>query len=436
MNPRPFYTRREFLRGSLLGGALSWTVPGFVQATLSQLQADAAERAAAATGKQAPILVLLQLAGGNDGLNTVVPIANDFYYKARPSLAIAKDATLKLNDQLGLHPALARLKQVYDDGHLAIVQGVGYPNPNRSHFRSTEIWQTAVDADRVEKHGWVGRFFDNQCAGADATAGVAISSEEPLAFAAKSPKGVAFQNPEMYRVLGQDAQDGHADEMMFQQMNGGEEAGGGSIGSLSGRRRSGENPLDFLERVALDAQVSSDQILAIARKAPVRASFPLTRLGRELELVARLIAGGMSTRIYYVSHGGFDTHNNQAANHERLLRELADAVAAFLADMKAQGNLERVQLMTFSEFGRRVAENGSRGTDHGTAAPLFIAGGRVKAGVYGQAPDLNPAKLDKGDLRFTTDFRSIYATVLEQHLGAPSAPILGRSFPTLPLARA
>ncbi len=428
-----FYTRREFLRGSVLGGALSWTIPGFVQSTLVSLQAAAAERAGAPTGKQDPILVLLQLAGGNDGLNTVVPVGNDSYYKARPTLAIAKNTALKINDELGLHPALAPLKQLYDGGNLAIVQGVGYPNPNRSHFRSTEIWQTACDADRVEKYGWVGRFFDHQCAGADATAGIAISSEEPQSFAAEKPKGVAFQSPELYRVLGQDARDGTADEMMFQQMNGGDEAGGGSIGSLAGKRRTGEAPLDFLERVALDAQISSDRILAIARQAPARSSFPLTKLGRDLELVSRLIAGGMATRVYYVSHGGFDTHNGQAGNHDRLLRELAEAMAAFVSDLKAQGSLGRVLVMTFSEFGRRVAENGSKGTDHGTAAPLFMAGGRVKPGLHGALPALDPAKLDKGDLRFTTDFRSVYASVLEQHLRAPSAAILKGTFPPLAL---
>ena len=434
MRTSPFYTRREFLRGSVLGGALSWTVPGFVQATLSSLQAAAAERANAPTGKADPILGVLQLAGGNDGLNTVVPTGNDFYYKARPTLAIGRSAALRLDDHTGLHPALAPLKQLYDDGLLAVVQGVGYPNPNRSHFRSTEIWQTACDAGRVEKLGWIGRYFDHQCAGDDATAGIAISSEEPQSFTAAKPKGVAFQTPETYRVLGQDAADGTADEALFHQMNGGDGSEGGSIGSLAGARRTGESPLDFLERVALDAQVSSDRILQIARKTAVRPAFPANKLGRDLELVARLIAGGMATRVYYVSHGGFDTHNNQASNHERLLRELGEAVAAFVRDLKAQGSLGRVQLMTFSEFGRRVAENGSKGTDHGTAAPLFIAGGRVKPGLHGTAPDLDPAKLDKGDLRFTTDFRSVYATVLERHLGAAPAEILGRAFPLLPFA--
>jgi uncharacterized protein (DUF1501 family) len=431
------HTRREFLRTTLMGGALTWTVPAFIQATMRSLYADQIGAATQrTTGKDGPILVVLQLAGGNDGLNTVIPTSNDFYYKARPTLAVAREAALRLTDDFGLHPALAGLKQLFDDGHLAVVHGVGYPNPNRSHFRSTEIWQTASDADRTERYGWIGRYFDNQCAGMDTTAGISVGDQEPEAFVSKLPRSVSFQDPQSYRILGDPASHSAEDEF-FRQMNGRDETGseGASIASLAGaaRRPSVDTPIDFLERTALDAQLSSERILAITRKARSAGAYQGGRLARQLQLVAQLIAGGMPTRVYYTSQGGFDTHVNQAGNHERLLKELGDALQAFIGDLAEQGNLDRVAVMTFSEFGRRVGENASRGTDHGAAAPLFIAGGKVRAGVHGKAPDLNPKNLDHGDLRHTVDFRSVYATLLERHLRAPSAPILGRAFTVLNL---
>ena len=434
MPETPFRSRREFLRTTLLGGAVSWTVPSFLYATIDRLTVQAADAAVAATtGKDGTILVVLQLAGGNDGLNTVIPLDNDFYHRARPRLAIPLDRALRLKDGIGLHPALGNLKALFDDGRLSIIQGVGYPNPNRSHFRSMEIWQTASDANRAESFGWLGRFFDNQCAGLDASAGVCIGSEAPQAFSARRPKGITFSNPRQFRRLTELM--GEDDEALFRQMNNlSDDAIGASIGALSGghNQRREERPIDFLERTALDAQVSSDRIRTLSQTA-VRTAFPGTRLGRDMELVARLIGGGMPTRVYYVSHGGFDTHTNQTGTHERLLREFADATKAFLDEMMAQGNEQRVVLLGFSEFGRRVSENASNGTDHGAAAPVFVAGGRLSAGLHGTYPSLNPKDLDQGDLRHSVDFRSVYATLLERHLNAPSQPILGRSFPLLKL---
>ncbi|HMP76132.1 MAG TPA: DUF1501 domain-containing protein [Kiritimatiellia bacterium] len=428
-----FRSRREFLRTTLLGGAVSWTVPGFLHATISSLTAHAADAALpVANGKDGTILVVLQLAGGNDGLNTVIPVENDFYYEARPHLAIAKDAALRLADGVGLHPSLPGLKSLYDDGLLSIVQGVGYPNPNRSHFRSMEIWQTASDANRAELYGWIGRFFDNQCAGLDASAGVAFGNEAPQSFTAQHPKGVTFASPRQFRRLpgGMNEQD----EELFQRMNNmSDGAAGGSIDSLAGghnNRHREERPIDFLERTALDAQVSSDRIRKLSNTA-TKTTFPGSKVGRDMELIAKLIGGGMPTRVYYVSHGGFDTHANQLGSHERLLREFGDAMKAFMDEMKAQGNHQRVAVLGFSEFGRRVAENASNGTDHGAAAPVFIAGGRFPAGLHGAMPSLEPGQLDRGDLRHAIDFRSVYATLLEGHLAAPSAPILGRAFPLI-----
>jgi len=432
-------TRREFLRSTVLTSALSWTVPGFLANTFASLQAQAADSATQiATGRDSTILVILQMAGGNDGLNTVVPFANDYYVKSRPRLALKGDQVLKLNDSLGLHPALTGFKELYDAGCMSIVQGVGYPNPNRSHFRSTEIWQTAADADRFEKYGWLGRYFDNACSGCDPTVAIHIGRQMPQAFTAKTPKGVSLENPQSYRFISSERGGGGEDmmEQSFREMNEADDAGnsGGSITAISGPGMEMRgSALDFLERTALDAQISSDTIRAVSARTQNRVTYPASQLSNSLRLVARLIGGGMPTRIYYVSQGGYDTHTNQPGTQERLLRDLGGAVQAFMNDMKAQGNLGRVLLMTFSEFGRRVAENANNGTDHGAAAPLFVFGGKVKPGLAGTHPSLAPEDLVNGDLKHTVDFRSVYAAVLEGWLKTPSEPVLGRRFEPLGL---
>jgi len=381
------------------------------------------------TGKDSPILVVLQLAGGNDGLNTLVPFSDDAYHRARPTLGIRNP--LKITDDLGLHPRLTGLRGLYDEGHLAIVQGVGYPNPNRSHFRSTEIWQTASDANKTESHGWIGRFFDSCCKGEDPCVGVSIGSQTPQAFAAEDPKGISFAQPEQFRFASEKASDPAAAEEFFRSMNeqSSESNDGGSIGMLQGPSGTHGDTMDFLRRTALDAQMSSDKVLEITRKSKAPVPYPSNNLAGSLNLVARLIGGGLPTRVYYVGQGGYDTHSNQLGSHERLMGELDSALAAFVADLKAQGNFNRVVLMTFSEFGRRVAENGSGGTDHGAAAPLFVTGGAVKAGFYGKTPSLT--QLSNGDVIHNVDFRSVYATVLQNWLKVPVAPILNRPFQTL-----
>ena len=433
-------TRREFLRTTVLGGAFSWTVPAFLARTFAELEVHAANDTQVDTGKDSPILVILQMAGGNDGLNTVIPYANDHYFRARARLGLQPDAVLKLNDELGLHPSLKGFRELFDAGNLAIVQGVGYPNPNRSHFGSTVIWQTASDANKFEKHGWVGRYFDNSCPGEDPTVGVVISRQMPLAFAATNPKGVCLDNPENYRFGSGDTGDVLIDpgEESLRELNRPEMAGesadansGASVGAVSGTMRPHGSVLDYVERTALDAQVSSEKIREITRKVSNQASYPGGQVANSLRLVARMIGGGMPTRIYYVSQGGYDTHTNQVPTQARLLQELGDSVKAFIEDLKAQGNFDRVMLMTFSEFGRRVAENANTGTDHGAAAPMFIAGSKVKAGLLGKHPGLAPDDLLNGDLKYTVDFRSVYAAVLEEWLKTSSRPILGRKFELL-----
>jgi uncharacterized protein (DUF1501 family) len=434
-------TRREFLRRTVLTSALSWTVPTFLANTFSALQADAMDRSTQiTTGKDSTILVVLQMAGGNDGINTVIPHGSDHYYKARPRIGIKGDQVLKINDQIGLNPGLKSFKELYDQGNLSIVQGVGYPNPNRSHFRSTEIWQTASDSEKFEKYGWIGRYFDNACAGSDPTVGVNIGRQMPQSFTAKNPKGVSVDNPQNYRFINSETgKEGQMMDQSFRELSeqSPEMNSGGSIAAISGpaqlqAQRRG-SVMDFLERTAMDAQVSSDEIRAISARTDNKAVYPGSQLGNSLKLVAKLIGGGLPTRIFYVSQGGYDTHTNQVGNHQRLLQDLGDSVKAFTDDMKAQGNMPRVMLMTFSEFGRRVSDNANAGTDHGAAAPMFVIGERMKAGLLGQYPSLAPADLYEGDIKYTVDFRSVYASVLENWLKTRSEPILGRRFQPLPL---
>ena len=439
-------TRREFLRTTVLGSALSWTVPAFLANTLTALQSAAADSATQiVTGKDATILVVLQMAGGNDGLNTVVPYANDFYHAARPKIGLAAKSVLSLNGEIGFNSALAGFKNLYDAGNLAVVQGVGYPNPNRSHFRSTEIWQTASASDRIEKYGWVGRYFDNACAGADPTVGVTIGSQLPQAFFAKKPKGICLNNPQNYRFMSNGRpKPGETDmtEESYKKLNDLEMSSslpddnnsGGSIGSLAaGMPMQGGSAVDFISRTALDAQMSSDKVRDIAAKVQNQATYPGSQLGNSLKLVAKLIGGGLPTRVYYVSQGGYDTHTNQVNSQARLLQDLGDATKAFVDDMKAQGNLPRVLVMTFSEFGRRVSENANGGTDHGAAAPMFIVGDKVKAGLLGKYPSLAPEDLYQGDIKYNVDFRNVYASVLENWLKTKSAPVLGKQFEPLPV---
>ena len=430
-------TRRSFLRTTMFGAATSWTVPVFVQNTFSTLHAAAADSATqAVTGKDAPILVLVQLGGGNDGLNTVIPYTDDSYHKARRTLAYKAADVLKLNDSTGLHPSLPFFEESFKDGGLSIIQGVGYPNPNRSHFRSTEIWTRATDANKVGTTGWVGRYFDNACAGEDPTVGIALVDRQPDAFVASKRPGIALKAPELYRWM-QGRSDADEAGEVFRELNSPDAemgSAGGSIDMVAGGNGgptlgSAQDALSFLERTGLDAQLSSDKVRELLRKSKVRAGYPGEALGQSLQLVARMIEGGLPTRVYYVSHGGFDTHTGQANAHAQRLKQLNDALAAFMKDLEAQGARDRVMVMTFSEFGRRVQENANGGTDHGAAAPLFVFGPKVKAGIIGAQPSLTD--LDNGDLKFHTDFRSVYATVLENWLKTDSKPVLGREFKNL-----
>ncbi len=434
-------TRRDFLRSTVLGASAAWTVPMFVERTFGELHQAARDLAVQpVTGKDDTILIVLQLAGGNDGLNTLVPYSDDAYHQARPRIGKKENEILKLNDHLGLNRAMPYLDSLFKEGDLGIVQGVGYPNPNRSHFVSTSIWETA-DTSNHSSTGWLGRYFDNACPGADPTVGISFNKTQPESFGALKNPGVCLNSPELYRWIHSGGNKDQA-EQFFADLNkpdtevdheDDEPNNGGSIAMPAGGKIggiTGEGNLAFLERVALDARVSSKKILEMAAKHRTNVPYDGSPLARNLNLVSRMIAGGMPTRVYYVSHGGFDTHNQQVNSHDRLLGQLDSALKSFFTDLKQQGNDKRVVVMTFSEFGRRVSENASAGTDHGKASCLFLAGPGIKGGLYGRQPSLTD--LSEGDIQHNVDFRSVYGTVLADWLKAPQMkPILGGNYPKM-----
>lgn len=402
-------TRRQVLERGLgligVGGAL----PGFlVRTALAGAAAQSNER----------IFVVLQLEGGHDGLSAVVPYADDNYAKARRTTRIAADQVIRLDEYLGLHPALGGLKQLHDQSELAIVQGVGYPNPNRSHFRSMDIWHSADNMGPSPQHGWLGRFADQAFPGvSDPTLAVMVGGEQaPLALRGKDHGALCLRRPEGLKWT----RDRRLAES-YQKMN--KLADGSSSSSL-----------DFVARTALDTDEAAETVLAIAGRSR-GASYPSTPLAESLQMVANLIAGGMKTRVYYVVQRGFDTHSGQRQRHDRLMSELGGAVAAFQRDLAQQQNSQRVLTLAFSEFGRRVAENASGGTDHGAAGPVFLFGPSVLPGIIGKHPSLAASDLDRGDLAHAIDFRSIYAAVLERWLNVPHGAVLGDAFTPLDCIR-
>ena len=418
-------TRRVFLQRGLTLLAAAPTVPAFLDQTVmamaNPLDTPLTQQA---SGKDGKILVVVQLGGGNDGLNTVVPFADDVYHRVRPGIRHDPKTLHKINDTTALHPNLRPLMDLYERGSMAVVQAVGYPNPNRSHFRAMDIWHSAQPEREQPASGWLGRYFDNTCAGAqpDPNAGVNLGDTLPLAIQGERVTPLSFERPESYRYRG-------IEQRRFEALN--------RIGVKGKGAKPASGPssqLDFLHRTAMDAQISSDEIVRVTQDHRPSADYPRGELGDGLRLVAGMIRGGLPTRVYYVHLGGFDTHANERGRHDRLMQTLADSVGAFWADLKAQKNDERVLMMTFSEFGRRVAQNASGGTDHGAAAPMFLFGPRVKGGLYGNNPSLTD--LDNGDVKHQVDFRSVYATVLQGWLDTPSKPVLGQQFKLLPIVKA
>jgi uncharacterized protein (DUF1501 family) len=361
-------------------------------------------------------LVLINLAGGNDGLNCVVPHGDQQYYRLRPALAIPQNEVLAIDANVGLNPGMRSIKALYDKGVVAVVQGVGYPNPDHSHFRSTEIWQTAAP-DRYEHTGWLGRYFDEAALSRENLfSGVAVTKVLPEVLVSDRTDVPAIPALSTYAMAAD--RNAVARKAFWDETR--------------DRHLPFESPyLAHVMEIEANAQRSSEELPKLVAGYTTKAAYPATPLGQSLALAAQIVGSNLGTKAIYVEHGSFDTHVNQAATQNRLLMQFSNAIGAFYEDLAAHGNDQRVLTLTFSEFGRRIDENGSRGTDHGEASPLFLIGGGVKGGLYGALPDLSGTNM--GNVRYTIDFRSVYATVLERWLGRPSAAVLNGSFQKLPV---
>lgn len=391
-------TRRAFIQScaaSTAAIAIGAASPRFLQNLAS----------AAETAQGDNILVVLQLTGGNDGLNTIVPFKDDAYKKARPKLGLSADRVLKINDDLGFHPSLKGLAKLLESGKLAIVQGVGYPEPNRSHFESMDIWHTCARKGGPRQSGWLGRYLDSLKE--IEAPGVHLGEDkQPLAIVADKTRCPSISSPEKFRL-----QDGGAPEVKQAITQ----------NALASREGKGDL-LSFLQTSTTSALSSSERI-SKALEAPSRgATYPDHALGKKFKTAAQLIAAEMPTRVYYFDLDGFDTHSQQPEAHAGLLNQFSASVDAFLDDLSKMGQSKRVTVMAFSEFGRRVAENASEGTDHGAAGPMFLLGESVKPGLTGELPSLTD--LDDGDLKFKIDFRQVYAAVLKDWLKADAGEML------------
>lgn len=393
--------RKEFIQiGSLATASLM--LPKFLKAFEAKALVPAGNK----------VVVVLQLSGGNDGLNTVIPVRNDIYYKLRPGLAIQAQKAARLTDEAALHPALSHFKTLYDEGNMAILNNVGYPNPDRSHFRSMDIWHSGSQSNEYWNTGWVGRYLDAQCSGCDKPTqalevddvlSLALKGEQANAIAVKDPRRLYGTSNEKFfkEVLKQHTSDHHD-----------------------------EQPVEYLYKTMAQTMLSADYIFKQSRLHPTGATYPATELGNGLKTIASLIYSEINTKVYYISLGSFDTHVGQDAQQTRLFTQMNDAVKAFTDDLKKNGRINDVLLFTFSEFGRRVAQNASNGTDHGTANNMFlISGGLKQKGIINTLPDLED--LNEGDLKYKVDFKNVYATILKNWLSADADKILGKRYDTL-----
>jgi uncharacterized protein (DUF1501 family) len=432
-------TRRDFMHSSFAAVGVGAIAPSWLaRAAETQAAKPAADAAAHPDGK---ILVVVQMSGGNDGLNTVVPYADDLYHKARPNLRIEAKDVLKLDDHVGLHPSMKQLHARFDKGEVAVVQGVGYPDPDRSHFRSMAIWHAGQLNETATRTGWLGRAADGIDAGETVPSLIVhLGTSVPLALRrARSP--ILACDHENSFALQPDPKfpnDKAAQTAAFRKL----------CESAADPKSATRAYADILRATTASGLASADEMVACLNKTKNEVGYP-NGFAKRLALIARMISGGMKTRVYYVAQGSYDTHARQKDTHARLLGELSESIDLFFQDLTKSGRAQDVAVITFSEFGRRVAENASIGTDHGTAGPMFVVGPSVKGGVVGAPPDLE--HLVDQDPKFGIDFRSVYATVLADWikappaLGAPPAPLAplappapsaGSELPHLPLFNA
>lgn len=423
-------TRRDFTKGGLAVAALGLVAPAFLVKsayTLTPATSRGGDRAgndllSGATPTTTPassdnlkknVLVVVQLSGGNDGLGTVIPYTNKAYFGARPALAPKPEEVLKLNSTMGLHPSLKGLQSLYNNGHLAVVQGVGYPNPNRSHFRSMEIWQTGRP-DVKEPTGWLGRYLEaNDDDEANTLRAINVGNLLPRTLYTETTLVPSITNLEAYQFR----TDGRYLGDPSAQID--------AIHQLCDHTIHGPFE-EYVSQAALDAFTSSDALKAAVGRYQSSVQYGNNPFAEGMKLIAQVIAADLGTRIFYISLGGFDTHSSQAGRHGELLTMLDEGIATFYNDLDKMGKSDQVALMTFSEFGRRVQQNASQGTDHGTSLPMFLIGANIKGGLYGNDPDLT--NLDNGDLRMQTDFRSVYASVIRNWLGADPSKVIEGSY--------
>lgn len=394
--------RRDFLKNAAFAAAGTFVVPAF----LKPFEALALDELSLYKN-----LVVVQLSGGNDGLNTVIPFGNDIYYQMRKGIAIQPQDIIKLNDMQGLNPNLNCLKELYDQGWMTIINDVGYPNPDRSHFRSMDIWQTASDANQYLSTGWIGRYLDANCTTCKFPY-TAIEVDDSLSLAMKgsTKKGIALKDPSaLFR---------NTNEPFFREM------------IKRDKDHLDEDNLGYLYKTMIETSSSASYIQNTAKLYKSNAVYPATAFSNQLKTIANFICSGLKTRVYYVSLSGFDTHVNQVNQQGRVLQQYAEGMNTFIKDLHQNNKLDDTLVLTFSEFGRRVAQNASNGTDHGTANNLFVFGGKLKKqGIYNAAPDL--ANLENGDLKYKVDFREVYGTILDKWMDVNNGQVLNKRFNTL-----
>jgi len=386
--------RRQFIQTSGLASA-AVMIPRFLKAQENKVVSN--------TNK---ILIVIQLTGGNDGLNTVVPFENDLYYNARPQISIKKNEVLKLNNELGLNPNMQGFKNLFDDGKLCLINNVGYPEPDRSHFRSMDIWQTASNSNEYKTTGWLGRYLDEQCNNCEKpTQVLEIDDTLSLALKGKNVKGLAMKDP---KRLYSTTLDPFVNQLSKQHIIGDHE----------------HNNAEYLYKTLAETVSSASYIYQTSKIYKSAVTYPNHQFGKSMKTIAELITSGVNTNVYYVSLGSFDTHFNQQKRQADLLQQLSETIKIFTDDLKISGKQDDVMMMTFSEFGRRVNENASLGTDHGTANQIFLIGNNLKKkGIYNEAPNL--ADLDEGDLKFSVDFKNVYSTILKKWLNTDDQIVLG-----------
>jgi len=391
--------RRNFLKASAIAST-SAMVPQFLKGVTPGTTSSR-------SGKN---LVVIQFSGGNDGLNTIIPYQNDLYYKNRPTLGIKANEVLKVSPELGFNPAMASLQSIYDEGLMSIINSVGYPNPDRSHFRSMDIWHTASDSNEYLSSGWLGRYLDGSCDGCQ-NPHHALEVDDTLSLSLKGLErsGFAMSKPSQLRQISKNKYLKHI---------------------AHHHEHEHEENVEYLYKTLLDTQASAKYLYQKSKVHKTKTKYPQSSFGKDLKQIAELMTADADIKIYYANLSGFDTHVGQKNKQARLLKMYADGMSAFVKDLKNNGLLEDTLIMTFSEFGRRVQQNASNGTDHGTANNVFLMGGNLKKkGFYNAAPDLK--NLDKGDLIYKMDFRRIYATILEDWLDASPTQILGKQFSKL-----